>query len=216
MPTRSSVPALESWINQASCGLSAASRDQVRKEILEHYESALESLLARGVIPEEAERAAIASLGDSRATNREYRRVLLTKAEARLLREGNWEANAFCSLRLRPWFFLVPGTALGGVMTAFVHGNAYLASMFLLGLAGVLFVFAAPFLPIYTKTRSRVVRYLRLAWLSSVLVLAFWPDILKYSWLLASCAWPLVWIEWMRFSIRRKLPVDRWPKQLYL
>jgi len=216
MPTLSSVPALESWINQACCGLSAASSDQVRKEIIEHYESALESHLDRGVTPEEAERAAVASLGDARTTNREYRRVLLTKAEARLLREGNWEAHAFCSIRLRRWFFLLPGAGFGGAIAALVYGNAYVASLLLLGLAGVLFLFAAPFLPIYTKTRSRVVRYLRWAWLASILALAFWPDILKNSWLLGGCAWPLVWIEWTRYSIRRKLPVDRWPKQLYL
>lgn len=211
-----SVPAVESWIRQASRGLSAASRDQVRGEILEHYESTVEGHLAGGDTPEEAERAAIASLGDAHATNRGYKDVLLRKEEARLLAEGNWEARAFCSLRLRPWFFLVPGVVMGGGLAAFRYGNAHLAWVLLLGLAGVFFVFGAPFLPIYTKTRSRVFRYLRWAWVVGLLVFAFWPDILKDSWLLVSCMWPLVWIEWKRFSIRRKLPVERWPKQLYL
>ena len=213
MPALSSVPALTSWIDRASCGLSAASRDQVRNEILEHYESAIENLLAGGVIPEEAEQAAVASLGDAQATNREYRQVLLTKAEARLLSQGNWEARTFCSFRLRQRVFPVLGAVFAAVIAAFAYGNVYVASQVLLG---ALFVFAAPFLPIYTKTRSRVVRCLKWTWLASVLVLAFWPDILKFSWMLAGCAWPLVWIEWMRASIRRKLPVDRWPKQLYL
>jgi hypothetical protein len=39
---------------------------------------------------------------------------------------------------------------------------------------------------------------------------------LKMSWLLFSSLWPLLWIEGMRVSIRRKLPVTKWPKHLYL
>jgi hypothetical protein len=46
--------------------------------------------------------------------------------------------------------------------------------------------------------------------------LAFGPSALKMWWLLMSCLWPVVWIEWARISIRRKLPVAEWPKQLYL
>jgi len=51
--------------------------------------------------------------------------------------------------------------------------------------------------------------------LAGTLLLAFGPDALKWSWL-TSCLWPLAWIEWTRISIRRKLPVAQWPKQLYL
>ena len=36
------------------------------------------------------------------------------------------------------------------------------------------------------------------------------------SWLLISCLWLVARIEWTRVSIRRKLPVAEWPKQLYL
>ena len=86
----------------------------------------------------------------------------------------------------------------------------------LLGAMGLGFLFASPFLPIYTAGRARVVRGLRWAWMVAILVLAFWPDILKESWLLASCALPIAWVEWTLFSARRKLPVAEWPKQLYL
>jgi hypothetical protein len=55
-------------------------------------------------------------------------------------------------------------------------------------------------------------------WLAvaGALGLVFGPDWLKWSWLLLSCVWILGWIEWTRISIRRKLPVAEWPKQLYL
>ena len=52
--------------------------------------------------------------------------------------------------------------------------------------------------------------------LTGAFALVFPPFALKWSWLIASCLWPVVWIEWTRISIRRKLPVSQWPKQLYL
>jgi len=52
--------------------------------------------------------------------------------------------------------------------------------------------------------------------ITGMLVVIFGPDTLKMSWLLISCLWPMAWIEWQRVSIRRKLPVAKWPKQLYL
>lgn len=49
-------------------------------------------------------------------------------------------------------------------------------------------------------------------WLAAILALT-----MRGSWLmLISCAWPLLWVEWTLFSLRRKLPVAEWPKQLYL
>jgi hypothetical protein len=47
--------------------------------------------------------------------------------------------------------------------------------------------------------------------LMAVLVLAF-----QWSWLLIACLWPVAQVEWTRISIRRKLPVAKWPRQLYL
>ena len=83
------------------------------------------------------------------------------------------------------------------------------------GLAMGLF-FAAPFLPIYTPARARVYRLLKWAALIGVFCFVLGHDGLKYFWLLASCVWIPLCTEWTRFSIRRKMPVGEWPKQLYL
>ena len=77
-------------------------------------------------------------------------------------------------------------------------------------------LFAGPLLPIYTPSRARVFRCVKWAVLICTFVLAWGPDALQSFWLLTSCLWPLAWIEWTRFSIRRKLRVAEWPKQLYL
>ena len=58
----------------ATRGLSAESAAQVRAEIQQHYDSACE-----------AGDDAIAALGDPRAANRAYRKVLLTEQEAKFL-----------------------------------------------------------------------------------------------------------------------------------
>jgi hypothetical protein len=42
------------------------------------------------------------------------------------------------------------------------------------------------------------------------------PVDVQSSWLLFSSLWIIVWTERTRASIRRKLPVAAWPKQLYL
>ncbi len=76
--------------------------------------------------------------------------------------------------------------------------------------------FAAPFLPIYTRARSRVYRVVKWTALIGAVCLAFGPDPLKYIWLLAPCAWTPLWIEWQRATVRRKLPMAQWPRQLYL
>ena len=62
---------LEQWLSDATRGLSAESAAQVRAEIQQHYDSACE-----------AGDDAIAALGNPRAANRAYRKVLLTEQEA--------------------------------------------------------------------------------------------------------------------------------------
>jgi prepilin signal peptidase PulO-like enzyme (type II secretory pathway) len=159
----------------------------------------------------------VAALGDARAANCQYRKVLLTAAEAKMLREGNWEARAICA---RPWLKnllqMVPAIPL--VVTLVLLSRGASASARLPFLASVvLFTFlAAPFLPVYTPWRARVYRAVKWAALVAVFVLAFGADSLKYSWLIASCLWIPIWTEAKRMSIRRKLPVAEWPKQLYL
>jgi len=62
---------IERWLSDATRGLSAESATKVRAEIQQHYESACE-----------AGSDAIDGLGDPRAANRAYRKVLLTEQEA--------------------------------------------------------------------------------------------------------------------------------------
>jgi len=208
---------LDSWLKQATRRLSKDSVVQVRTEIQEHYESAREAAMSGGAAADEAERLALSALGDARAANCQYRNVLLTSAEAGMLREGNWEARAVWSRPWLKWLLLaVPAVTLLAATALFLTGAITLARVLLVGGIGMGLLFAAPFLPVYTPSRGRVFRCVKWLALIGMLALAFGPDALKSSWLLASCLWPLAWIEWTRVSIRRKLPVGEWPKQLYL
>lgn len=211
------MTALDSWLKQAMRRLSKDSASRVRTEIREHYESAREAAMSGGATAEDADRLAVTALGDAKAANRQYRKVLLTSAEARMLREGNWEARAICSRPWVKWLLLaMPAAALLAAPAFFLAGDLGLARV--LGVAGTAlgFLFGAPFLPLYTPSRGRIFRTVKWVVLVGALGLAFGSDALKWSWLLASCLWTVFWIEWKRESIRRKLPVAEWPKQLYL
>jgi hypothetical protein len=204
---------LEVWLRRATCHLSATSIAQVRSEIQEHYESARDEALGGGASPHEADRRALASLGDARIAGRQYRKVLLTASEDRVLRETTWEARAVCS-RLH-WLLPVPVVALCMGIWLFIAGQTYLALVLALLAAGMTLLFARPLLRINTPARARVYRGVRWAWLAAVVSFAVWPDPFKESWLLVAVAWPIVWIEWTLFSVRRKLAVAQWPRPLY-
>ena len=208
---------LENWLTHATRRLSRDSAARVRTEIQEHYESAREAALARGASSEEASRAALVALGDASAANRQYRKVLLTSAEARVLRQGNCEAQAICSRPLlKQVVKALPVAVLAAAAAAFFGGPGWLARP-LLALAIVSGLqLAAPFLPVYTPARGRIFRVVKWAALLGAFVLALGSDTLRLSWLLATSLWPLFWIERTRHAIRRKLPVAQWPKQLYL
>ena len=203
-------PILEAWLKQATCGLSIDSAARVRTEIQQHYESAANANLARGANPEVADRAALASLGDAKTSNRQYRQVLLTASEARFLREARWESRALCSHSR--WPFLIPAALFCAAIAFFTRGQHDLAWLLLLGTAGLGLLFAAPWLPIYTPARGRVFRCVRCAWLVAVVTLASGNQ----TWMFASLLSTLAWIEWVQNSLRRKLPVAEWPKHLYL
>jgi len=208
---------LEAWLRQATRQLSKDSVAQVRAEIREHYEASREAAASSGATVDEADRTAVAALGDARTANCQYRNVLLTAAEARILRESNWEVQAICS---RPWLnrllvVLCVATLWAGA-ALLLAGSVTAARLLLAGGIGFGFLFVAPLLPIYTLSRSRVYRGLKLAIMTAMVVLAFGPNALKWFWLLVSCLWPLFWVEWTRASIRRKLPAAQWPRQLYL
>lgn len=196
---------LNSWLQQATRRLSRDSAAQVRTEIQEHYEAARDVSMGGGATAEQAERAALSALGDPKDANREYRQVLLTAREAKMLGEGNWEARAVCSRAWLKWLFLALPLAVlcAGALTktwGLVAGGVAL---------GVFCI--TPFLPVYTPARARTLRWAKWAVLLGMLALN-----LNLSWLLFSCLCPLITLEWTRMSIRRKLPVARWPKQLYL
>lgn len=207
---------LDSWLKQATRKLSRDSAAQVRTEIQQHYESARETAIARGASAQDADAAALAALGDAGSANRQYRKVMLTSAEARMLREGNCEARAICSRPLAKWWLLAaPAAALAASAVLFLNGNA-LARVLLIGGIAMSFLFAGPFLPIYTPARGRIFRVAKWVVLMVAITLVLRSDTARLSWLLATSLWPMFWIEWTRHSIRRKLPVARWPKQLYL
>jgi hypothetical protein len=208
---------LESWLTEATRGLSRDSAVQVRGEIQEHYESAQEAAMSAGATAEEADRQALAALGDARKANCEYRKVLLTTAEAKILRQGNWEARAFCSRGwLKQTLVALSFAALIAAEIFFVRGATEIARIvFVLGL-GIGIFFAAPMFPVYTPARSRIYRVVKWIVYVAMLAFAFGADALKWSWLLIPCLWPFFQIEWTRASIRRKLCVGDWPRQLYL
>jgi len=207
----------ENWLKLATRQLSKDSSAQVRREIQEHYELTRDSAIGQGASESEASRLALVALGDPRTANHQYRRVLLTSAEARALRQVRWEAQVVCA---RPWLtgllLGLPLIALIAAATFFVIGNTSIARDLLAAGIGMGILFLAPFLPIYTPARGRVFRGVKWIVLTGLLGLAFGSEWLKWSWLLASSLWPMLWIEWTRVSLRRKLPVEQWPKQLYL
>jgi hypothetical protein len=187
----------------------------VRTEIQEHYESAREEAASRGTSGDEADRLAVTALGDAKAANCQYRNVLLTSGEARVLRDARWEARAFCSPWLKWPLLAMPVVALLAATISFRAGASAIARVLLVGGVGMGLWFTLPFLPVYTPSRGRIVRCVKWAVLVATLGLAFGSDALKWSWLLFSCLWPMAWIEWTRVSVRRKLPVAEWPKALY-
>jgi len=207
---------LESWLKQATRCLSSRAAEQVQREIREHYEATREEALGSGVSDGEASRMAVAALGDAREANRRYRKALLTAAEEKLLKTGNWEAHVVCATPWLKWLLMAaPAAALVAAAGFLLRGDVALARALLAGGIAMALVFAAPFLPIYTPWRARVFRAAKWTALMATFWLAFGPEPLKWLWLMSVCVWPVLWIEWSRISIRRKLPMGQWPKQLY-
>ncbi len=208
---------LDNWLTQATRQLSRESAAQVQAEIREHYESAREAAITSGATGEEADRQAVAALGDPKTANCKYRKVLLTSSEARLLRNGDWEARTVGSrLWLKTLLLAMPAAALWTSAALFVRGSNELARTLLVGGITLLLAFGAPFLPIYTIPRARIFRVMKWLMLTATLVLVFGKNTPDRSWLFVSCVWPLFWVEYTREAIRRKLPVANWPKHLYL
>jgi hypothetical protein len=208
---------LDIWVNKATRYLSKESAAQVRNEIGEHYEASHEDAVLGGANSADAERMAMQALGDAGKANRQYRDVLLTKDDAQVLREGNQEAKFFCANK-RVWLALacLPGLALMAAALLLYTGKADLTSVLLAGSLAISFLVIVPRLPIYTASRSQVARIAKWMLLAALPVLAFGHDTLQYSWLVIATWGPIAWIEWRRVQLRKKLPIEQWPKQLYL
>ena len=208
---------LDRWLKQATRCLSSDSAARVVTEIREHYEFTLEAAMAGGATGEQAAEQALTALGDARTANRQYRKVLLTTSEARLLREGNCEARAICARpRLKLLILYLPAIALLTAIALFLAGSVEAARVLLMGGIAMGLLFITPFLPVYTPARSRIFRCVKWMVLPGMPLLALGSGAFGSLWLLIVSLWPLVWVEWTRISIRRKLPVGQWPKHLYL
>ena len=203
---------LDLWLTKATSCLSKDAAAQVRAEIEDHYDSARNAAISEGASAEEAPLKAIAALGDPKTANAQFRHVLLTSAEARMLRDSNWEARTICSRRWLKWTIsLLPLMVLIASAVFYFRGEVALARDLLAGGSALALVIAAPYLPIYTRSRAMLFRIVKwTAFMGALMYISPWP------WLFAVCLWPIVWTEWTRTSIRRKLPVSQWPKQLYL
>jgi hypothetical protein len=127
-----------------------------------------------------------------------------------MLRQSNREAQAFCSSGALKGLLLTVFVMLGAT-TLLAGATSVTWKKFILGWVVVSLLAFSPFLPVYTPSPSRVVRIVKWVFLVAALGMAF-----HWSWLFVACLWPLAWVEWTRASIRRKLPVAEWPRQLYL
>jgi uncharacterized membrane protein len=208
---------LHVWLNQAVRHLSKDSADTVRREIQEHYEAAREAALRDGVDAGQAELIAVQALGDPRLANRQYRKVLLTSSEAAVLRQSNSESRMICSNMWVKWMLLsTPGTLLLlSAISLAMHQLVLARGMLVFGALMALF-FMAPFMPIYTVSRGRIYRVIKWAVLMGGVLVLFGVDSRNGLWLASCCFFPIFFTEWKRMVIRRKLPIGKWPRQLYL
>ena len=204
---------LETWLVSATRGLSAESAAQVREEIHEHYQSAYEAALAGGAPGQEANLTAVAALGDARSANRQYRRVLLTSKEAKLLHLMTFDRSSLPVRRVTigkrlAWLLGAEGCAGAAVVTWKDHAWLF----FWLTLAAVLLV--SRFLPIDSPSRSRTYRCAKWVAFIGAAALTAWFGVMPL-WVLLGPLFVLAYGEYVHTSIRRKLPVDQWPKRLY-
>jgi len=191
---------LKNWLEVATRELAEESTARVQAEIEEHYGSAL----ASGA----SDREAVAALGDAARANWEYRKVLLTKADARWLE----------SVRRRgdfPLFgaYILATAGLVGGAAKILQGSLYGAFPALsMVLIGTLFI-VPRWVKIDTRPRNRIYRALQWAVIIGVPVALASVGRLKPVFFVY-----LVFViaAYKDYLLRRKLPVEEWPKDLYL
>jgi len=110
----------------------------------------------------------------------------------------------------------IPAFMLLASLVMLSEGSRSMAQVLFLGAVGLAVLLCGPFLPIYTPERARVYRAVKWITMVGLVGMAFGSNVYLASSLFSACMWPMIWIEWTRVTLRRKLPVARWPKQLYL
>jgi hypothetical protein len=177
---------------------------------------AREAAVSNGASADEADRAALANLGDAVTVNCQYKRVMLTSAEASILRSASQEARAICSRKWLKWPLRgFAATGLLAAVTSHLNGATDAARMSLALTLAAALLLAMITLPVHTAMRGRVFRAMKWAVILAIMALAIGPQMSKQWWLLTTCLWPMMWIEVVRASIRRKLPLSTWPRQLF-
>jgi hypothetical protein len=192
---------IDQWIAIATSKLAPESAEQVRREIGEHYHCAL----AAGAWD-------IASLGDPRKANREYRKVLLTAAEARFVERpqrivppGSWR-----------WW----GMAVLGLLTDLAWASRWPSSgpylvwrAWPLG-ALLLLQYLGPLLRIRTPARLRIWHWVRVAGfaVAMLLLITVWDGSI-----FGLMTQFLVVVSFLGApaTLRRKFPVDKWPSEWF-
>ena len=174
---------LELWLHRATRGLSADSAAQVRREIQQHFQAAKEDAVS--------EHAALRALGDPGVANCEYKKVLLTKEEARLLRSSKCLEYAYGS---RPWLnyslLAIPVFLPLLVFTVYWLGFVTAAKIVLVSGVLISLVLVAPFLPVYTPARSRAFRVAKWTILfGAIWVAAGFPPITAFMWEVLPSFW---------------------------
>ncbi|MDR3739366.1 MAG: permease prefix domain 1-containing protein [Terracidiphilus sp.] len=209
------MTSLEMWLKRATRWLSTDSAAQVRAEIEEHFAESREAALSAGANEEEAERSALAALGDAAAANRQYRRVLLTAREVRVLRTSAWGVDAICGRGWLRWFVLFWAVvAMSAGIWAWIAGQLFLTEVLLLSALALAMCGLPMYVSIFTPERSRIFRLAKMAYILGIISLALLT--FRDPWITPIALFPTLWNEWTRMSIRRKMPVERWPKHLYL
>lgn len=207
----------DDWLKQATRGLASESADRVRAENQQRYDSARAAAISQRADPIAAESIAISALGDANTANFRYRCALLTATEAGILRQGARESDFIVSHAWFRFLFLTVGSASCVLASALLVIGWTLPGRLLLALGlGAGFVPLIPFFPASTPARRLVFRFLKWAAQILALLLAFGPGGLNVYWLPVLCVSQMIWSESVRMSIRRKLPVSRWPTRLYV
>jgi hypothetical protein len=192
--------------------LSEESAAQVRSEIQEHYRSAYEAAREGGAPAEEADRRAVAALGGAKAANGQYRRVLLTLQEAKLVEAMNAPpASPSPHIKMGRWMArLLIAEAVAGILLVTWKTHAWL----LPNLALVGAALACGFLPIDTLRRGRTYRWAKWTAFIAAAGLAVWMGV-KPPWMPLGFLLVPAYFDYVRASVRRKLPIHQWPRKLY-